>query len=97
MRHPQVETDFGFTCDIEVLPVIKAIWSIGFKTVGSCQHWNEDKNPLYIERYIGIIHDDLHKLLNLAIYINNDKKSVQYSSSKNDISRMGFAVAILVI
>ena len=78
-KHPQVDSGYGFTCDVDVLPVIKAVWNIDFKTVGSCQHWNEDQWPTLFERYVGIVHDDLHELLDFAIYLKNSQRSGGHS------------------
>ena len=68
-NHPQVETEFGFTVDEQIVDIIKIIWNIGFKTCGSCQSTDERNN--FGRRYVGITHENPGKLLKLAIFISD--------------------------
>lgn len=79
-RHKQVDSGFGFTCDEDVLEIIKTVWKIGFKTVGSCQAL-ENYPANQTERYIGVEHDDGVMLFYLAKFLNDSFSGDGYQNS----------------
>jgi hypothetical protein len=81
--HPQVDSGFGFTCDEEILPFIIAFYSVGMRTLGSCQSipaWSPSVTvsstflslPMsFPRRWVAYTHDDLQTVFDFAIHVRN--------------------------
>jgi hypothetical protein len=79
--HPQVDSGFGFTCDEEILLFIQAFYSVGMRTLGSCQGisaWSQSvvispkSNPTaFPRRWIAYHHDDPLIIFEFARHIRD--------------------------
>jgi hypothetical protein len=66
VKHAQVDTGLGFTCDAGVKNVVVAFNEAGWKTNHSC----EATNNWYVPRCeIGFGHADPHKLLDFCLHL----------------------------
>lgn len=71
--HPQVDSGYGFTCDKNMLEVVKMIWGIGFKTLSCCQNTNDtDEDQRAVPRSeITFTHENPFMLLILCMHIRS--------------------------
>lgn len=79
--HPQVDSGFGFTCDEDILPFIVAFYSVGMKTLGSCQEihaWSPSvvitPHPIataFPRRWVAYTHADPQTVFKFAQYVRD--------------------------
>jgi hypothetical protein len=78
--HPQVDSGFGFTCDEEILPFIVALYSVGMKTLGSCQGIHASNQGIvvslkikaYPRRWVAYTHDNPQIVFNFATHVRDN-------------------------
>lgn len=73
-NHPQVDTGLGFSCDAEILDVVRAFNLSGMVTRFSCQdHYHnspEDMRPSIALAFVNFTHPNLHILMDFCSHIN---------------------------
>jgi hypothetical protein len=71
LRHRQIRTPFGFTCDEGILPFVVAARVVGMETLGSCEADNNWRQ----QRWIFYTHSDPKIVFAFALHL---KKFLPY-------------------
>ena len=73
--HPQAATDFGFECDVDLLPLINLLNANGLKTIASCQGYS---GKLRAERTAYIVFDECQVILSFMKKLLKEDEQLYY-------------------